>query len=143
MQVREVEWLLEFLSSDKEVRDSDAQHDLIPTIGWNGDVILLSPELLGVRDSGYHDFVAGNVLTDPLPTVLERAETLAYVQEFTIGLDHCKATCEFFAYCQGAHAGNRYFEHGSFSATETEHCKASFQAPVLALADLMTEKGTR
>ncbi|HCT75897.1 MAG TPA: radical SAM protein, partial [Micromonosporaceae bacterium] len=85
---------------------ADARHDLIPTVGWNGDVVVLSPELLGVRDDRYQNFVAGNVLVDPLPVILDRAAALAYVQEFTIGLERCKATCEFFAYCQGAHAGN-------------------------------------
>ncbi|MGH3796676.1 MAG: cyclophane-forming radical SAM peptide maturase AmcB [Pseudonocardiaceae bacterium] len=137
MKIREIERLLGFLALDPTVRDSDAQHDLIPTIGWNGDVILLSPELLGVSDPHYHDFIAGNVHSDPLSTILERAPTLAYVQEFIVGLERCKASCEFFTYCQGAHAGNRYFEHEIFSATETEHCRTSFQAPVLALADLM------
>jgi uncharacterized protein len=46
MKVREFEYLLGFLGLDSAVRDADARHDLIPTIGWNGDVILLSPELL-------------------------------------------------------------------------------------------------
>jgi uncharacterized protein len=141
MKVREFEYLLGFLGLDSAVRDADARHDIIPTIGWNGDVILLSPELLGVRNPDYHNFVTGNVLTDPLPAILERAPGLAYVQDFMVGLDRCKATCGFFSCCQGAHAGNRYFEHGTFSATETEHCKASFQAPVLALADLVNGEG--
>jgi uncharacterized protein len=134
--VREVARLLGFVGLDATVRDADAQHDLIPTVGWNGDVVLLSPELLGVRDDRYRDFVAGNVLDDPLPTILGRAGDLPYVHEFMIGLERCKATCGFFAYCQGAHAGDRYFEHGTFTATETDHCRTSVQAPVLALAEL-------
>jgi len=139
MKVREVERVLGFLGLDAAQRAADARHDLIPTVGWNGDVVVLSPELLGVRDHRYQNFIAGNVLADPLPVILDRAATLAYVQEFTVGLERCKATCEFFAYCQGAHAGNRYFEHETFTATETEHCRTSFQAPVLALADLIME----
>lgn len=95
------------------MRAADAAHDLIPTIAWNGDVVLLSPELLGVADAAYHDFVAGNVMTDTLPTILHRAGDLRYIREFLVGLEQCKATCEFFAYCQGAHAGDRYFEHGT------------------------------
>lgn len=106
----------------------------------NGDVVLVSPELLGVCDPHYDDFVAGNVLRDPLPTILQRAASLRYIQEFTVGLKRCKETCEFFAYCQGAHAGDRYFEHGSFDATETEHCKTSIQAPILALTDLVNQR---
>lgn len=138
--VREVDKLLGFLGLEPASRAADARHDLIPTVGWNGDVVLLSPELLGVQDDRYHDFVAGNVLADPLPTILGRAADLAYVQEFLVGLERCKATCEFFAYCQGAHAGDRYFEHGTFTATETEHCRTSVQAPVLALAELMNSE---
>lgn len=138
--VREVQRLLGFLGLEPQLRDSDARHDLIPTIGWNGDVVLLSPELLGVRDARYRDFVAGNVLMDSLPTILGRTADLSYVREFLVGLERCKATCEFFSYCQGAHAGDRYFEHGTFTATETEHCKSSVQAPVLALADLVDRK---
>ncbi len=122
------------------MRAADAQHDLIPAIAWNGDVVLLSPELLGITDAAYDDFVAGNVMTDTLPTILHRAGDLRYVQEFLVGLEQCKATCEFFSYCQGAHAGDRYFEHGTFTATETEHCQTSAQAPVLALTDLVEAK---
>lgn len=137
--VREADRILGFLGLDEDTRAADAHHDLIPTIGWNGDVVLVSPELLGVRDPHYDDFVAGNVLHDPLPTILQRAASLRYVQEFAVGLKRCKQSCGFFAYCQGAHAGDRYFEHGSFDATETEHCKTSIQAPILALIDLVNE----
>ncbi len=138
--IREVDRLLGFTGLTPEHRAADARHDLIPTIGWNGDVVLLSPELLGVRDDRYDDFVVGNLLNDPLTTLLERANHTHYVHEFVAGLEACKATCKFFHYCQGAHAGDRYFEHGTFTATETNHCRVSVQAPVLALADLTTGK---
>jgi uncharacterized protein len=136
VEIREIEWLLGFLALDKPRRDADARHDPLPTIGWNGDVVLLSPELLGVQEPRYDDFVAGNVLAEPLPSILHRAAGLPYVREFLTSVQRCKDICEFFAWCQGAHAGNRYFEHGTFAATETNHCQTSFQAPVLALHDL-------
>jgi uncharacterized protein len=136
--LREFDRLLGFVGLPAEHRAADAQHDLIPTIGWNGDTVLLSPELLGIQDERYHDFVVGNVLTEPLLSILDRASTTGYVQEFLTGLERCKAGCEFFTYCQGAHAGDRYFEHGTFIATETDHCRGSVQAPVLALTDLIT-----
>lgn len=139
MTIREVRSLLGFLGLAPEIRDSDGRHDVIPTIGWNGDVVLLSPELLGVRSGEYHDFVVGNVSAEPLTAIVERAADVTYVREFMDGLDACKRTCEFWNYCQGAHAGNRFFEHGNFRATETLHCLTSFQAPVLALADVMKE----
>ncbi|MGH3709777.1 MAG: hypothetical protein ACRDRQ_17090 [Pseudonocardiaceae bacterium] len=81
--------------------------------------MLLSPELLGIADVAYHDFAAGNVITETFSVILHRAGDLRYVQEFPVGLEQRKATCKFFAYCQGAHAGDRYFEHNKFTATET------------------------
>lgn len=140
--IREVDRLLGFAGLPPELRAADARHDLIPTVGWNGDVVLLSPELLGIRDARYDDFVVGNLLTDLLAAILARAADTHYVREFVDGLEACKDQCAFFAYCQGAHAGDRYFEHGTFTATETNHCRVSVQAPVLALADLTTGKET-
>jgi len=140
MKVREIERLLEFLTLDREERAADTEHDLIPTVGWDGNVVLLSPELLGVHAPRYGDFIAGNVLTDPLPVILKSGLELSYVREFQAGISRCKATCDYFAYCQGSHAGNRFFEHGTFSVTETEHCRTSTQALVLALHDIAHEE---
>lgn len=136
MTVREVEEVIGFLSLGAADRQADTEHDLIPTIGWNGDVVMLSPELLGTHAPAYDDFVAGNVRIELLHEIVNRAHGLRYVQEFATGIENCKATCEFFSLCQGSHAGNRYFEHRSFTATETQHCKTSTQALVLAMADL-------
>ncbi|MBB1153539.1 cyclophane-forming radical SAM peptide maturase AmcB [Amycolatopsis dendrobii] len=141
MTVREVDRLIGYFGLSREQRAEDARHDPTPTIGWNGDVVLLSPELLGVRSTLYSDFIAGNVLSDDLPTIIARSADLLYVQEFETGLENCKQTCEFFAFCQGLHAGDRFFEHGTFTATETDHCRNSVQAPVLALAELLRGKG--
>ncbi|MFF0270228.1 cyclophane-forming radical SAM peptide maturase AmcB [Kribbella sp. NPDC004536] len=141
MKIREVEHLLEYLALSPRSRAATVLHDPIPTIGWNGDTVLLSPELLGTHSSAFHDFVAGNVLTDSLQEIIDRGAELAYVQEFRGGVEACKAACEFFGHCQGAHAGNRFFEHGSFLATETEHCRTSTQAVVLALHDIQCERG--
>ena len=70
-----------------------------------------------------------------------RSNVLFKSRVFTLGVRECKATCDFFAFCQGSHAGNRYFEHGTFTGTETDHCRNSTQALVLALHDLSYPKG--
>ena len=38
-----------------------------------GDVVVLSPELLGARDKPYGDFIAGNRLNEPLTDILRRS----------------------------------------------------------------------
>ncbi|WP_063710879.1 cyclophane-forming radical SAM peptide maturase AmcB [Actinokineospora enzanensis] len=137
--IRDVDSLAKFLSYDADLRTVDGRHDLIPTISWDGKVVLLSPELLGVHDARHNDFVVGNVVDTPLSALLADVTTVPYVREFLDGLNACKQSCQFWNYCQGAHAGDRYFEHGSFAATETSHCQVAFQAPALALAELLRE----
>jgi uncharacterized protein len=113
----------------------------LPTIGFDGDVVVLSPELLGIQDQAHGNFVVGNVLQTSLPKIVQRAINATYVQDFRRGLRACEAGCEFWDFCRGAHAGNRYFENGSFASTETAHCRNTKQALARsALAHLTREE---
>jgi uncharacterized protein len=47
------------------------------------------------------------------------------VKEFVEGVEACRSTCPYFGFCGGGHAANRFFEHGRFDGTETEHCRNS------------------
>ncbi|MGD3107754.1 cyclophane-forming radical SAM peptide maturase AmcB [Streptomyces sp. YGL11-2] len=109
--------------------------DPIPTISVSGEVVLLSPELADITAPAYNDFRAGNVLEQSIPAMLDRAHRLRYVREFLVGLDKCEASCAFFDFCRGAQAGNRYFENGSLATAETNYCRVSQQALVMALSD--------
>ncbi|WP_199826288.1 cyclophane-forming radical SAM peptide maturase AmcB [Streptomyces sp. SBT349] len=115
-------------------------HDPLPAISSTGEVVLLSPELAGIKDPRYGDFRAGNVLQGSLVSILSRAHRLRYVREFVKGLEACEATCEYFGFCRGAPAGNRYFEHGRLDATETDYCRASRQALITAVSDIAREE---
>lgn len=137
LRVREIDQLAAYLTQARNGRKEDwikAKHDPIPTIAWNGDTVLMSPELLGIDAPEHHDFVVGNVLEKSLPTMLRHAHQVGYIRELLHGLDNCQAGCAFFDFCRGAHAGNRYFEHGTFAATETAHCRNTRQALVKAFA---------
>lgn len=135
-RIREVDRLLSHLATPPATAAADVLHDPLPTVAWNGDVIMLSPELLGMRSPQYADFIAGNVLSEPLHRMLSRVCDLPYVQEFQTGVRRCEQTCNFFDFCQGGQAGNRFFEHGVFSSTETHHCQITIQALVTGFADL-------
>ncbi|BCJ71947.1 radical SAM protein [Catellatospora sp. IY07-71] len=127
IHVRELEWSLRYLGA---VLDGTADGllprtlDPIPTIGYDGSVVLLSPELAGFHDPVYGDFTSGNVLTSPLSALLGTART-GWVPEFLDGIAACRTSCPYFGFCGGGHAANRYFEHGRFDGTETEHCRNS------------------
>ncbi|KOV22885.1 hypothetical protein ADK60_24440 [Streptomyces sp. XY431] len=143
LTVREVDRLGAYLRAVRDGRQDDWDRTLIdpiPTVASNGDVVLLSPELAGITDPAYEDFRAGNVLEQTIGSMLDRAHQLRYVREFLSGLEECEATCQFFGFCRGAHAGNRYFENGRLDTSETNHCRVSRQALVTALSDTVREE---
>ncbi|MFD7311014.1 cyclophane-forming radical SAM peptide maturase AmcB [Promicromonospora sp. NPDC059942] len=139
VEIRELDRLAYYL---RTIRDGGRasweahRYDPLPTVAANGDVVLLSPELAGIRDERYSDFLAGNILAEPLNEILAGAWRLPYVSEFLDGLTACRETCSFFDFCRGAQAGNRYFENGRFDTTETNYCRTSKQELVQALAGI-------
>ena len=128
IHLREVEWSLRYAAA---VLDGTAdevlprQLDPIPTICHDGSVVLLSPELAGFSDPRYGDFTSGNVLATGLAEILAGAETVPWIAEFLSGVEKCRSSCAYFGFCGGGHAANRFFEHGRFDTTETDHCRNS------------------
>ncbi|MFJ2955663.1 cyclophane-forming radical SAM peptide maturase AmcB [Streptomyces sp. NPDC087270] len=143
LKVRELERLSEYLRLIRAGQHAEWDRrrlDPIPTVSAAGDVVLLSPELGDTPDPAYGGFLAGNILEQPLTEILRGAHRLHYVQEFLTGLDRCRSGCEFFDFCRGAQAANRYFENGSLATTATNYCRVSRQALVTALSVLAAEE---
>lgn len=127
LELREVEWALRYAGACLAGQADDLlprRHDPIPTIGYDGSVVLLSPELAGFADPRYGDFASGNVRDTPLSQIVA-GEPVGWITEYLAGVEACRSTCAYFGFCGGAHAANRYFEHGRFDGTETEHCRNS------------------
>ncbi|GHJ10822.1 radical SAM protein [Micromonospora humidisoli] len=128
VHLREVEWSLRYAAAVLAGAEGDLlprQLDPIPTIGHDGSVTVLSPELAGFTDARYGDFSSGNVLATPLAEILAGAAGTGWVGEFLTGVEACRSSCPYFGFCGGGHAANRYFEQGRFDGTETEHCRNS------------------
>jgi uncharacterized protein len=129
IHVREIEWTLRYVGAVLAGTADGilpAALDPIPTIAADGRVFVLSPELAGFTDARYGDFSSGNVLHTPLSTILAGAAgSAAWVPEYLRGVEACRTSCPYFGFCGGAHAANRYFEHGRFDGTETNHCRNS------------------
>jgi uncharacterized protein len=126
IDVREFENVLTWMYGviEDKIKESDLfVDDIFPSIAWNGDVVLLSPEFIGVDAPKYSNFTAGNILTDTLRKILNVAPTLTYVIDFYRGVAACMDTCQYFSYCRGGQASNKFFETGSTNATETIACR--------------------
>lgn len=128
IHLREIEWTLRYAQAVLDDTDGELlprQLDPIPTVGYDGSVVLLSPELAGFSDPRYGDFSSGNVLATPLSALLAEPAGVPWVAQFVDGVEACRATCPYFGFCGGGHAANRYFEHGRFDGTQTAHCRNS------------------
>ena len=111
--------------------------DIFPTIGWNGDVTLLSPEMLGVQSLRHNNFVSGNLHTSGLSDIISASLNSTYLQEYIQGFEACKRSCKHFDYCQGGNASNKHFELHNIAGTETSHCINSQQKPIDAILSLL------
>ncbi|TDC01790.1 radical SAM protein [Micromonospora fluostatini] len=141
LRIRDLDRLADYLAAARAGQVEHGPYEPIPTVSWDGQVVLLSPELLGIPDAGYGDFVAGNVLAEPITVMLSRAGGLRYVTEFVAALNDCANRCGFYDFCRGGQAGNRYFEHRTFTVRETNYCRTTCQALVRATADHLTAMG--
>lgn len=72
--------------------------------------------------------------------MIAESSRLAHVLEFEEALSRCATGCDFYSFCGGAQAGNRYFEHGSLEIAETAYCRNTRQSLVRAAADHITER---
>jgi uncharacterized protein len=130
IELREIEYAVRYSAAELQGRADELlprQHDPIPTIGYDGDVVLLSPELAGFSDARYGDFASGNVLETPLGRIVAEVADApsGWVAEYLSGVEACRSSCPYFGFCGGAHAANRYFEQGRFDVTRTNHCANS------------------
>ena len=81
-----------------------------------------------MRDERYDDFVFGNILTDPLATVVARVLASNLHHDVQAGVKNCRRTCGWFAWCGGGSPSNKIFETGDPTATETAYCRLTRQA---------------
>lgn len=142
IRVREID---DMLDTAPDRLDDPMSIDSFPTVAWDGAVTLISPELAGFTSERLGEFACGNVLQTPLSELVTVGMSAAWVQEFQAGLAACQVSCPYFASCGGAHAANRYFEHGRFDITETNHCVNTQMtlADGLAVLDLQPSRAAK
>jgi uncharacterized protein len=109
----------------------------ILSIDADGNVSTFSPELLGARSPCHGDFHFGSIATCELDDLVENPAFLRVAEEIQSGVSLCAQTCEYFAYCGGGAPSNKFFELGTFAATETMYCRHVVKTPLdIVLAGL-------
>lgn len=128
LQIREFTHAFGYFADELAGRASaraDRPINPMPMVTWDGEVVPLSPDLAGFTSPRLGTFSIGSVLTTPMDELLTRAAQLPWVAEVLAGVCACRRTCDYFAYCRGGQAANKYFESGRLDITETTYCRNS------------------
>jgi uncharacterized protein len=95
----------------------------IVNVDCEGNFSTYSPELLGVSSPRHGSFALGNVARDSLQSAIALERFARLEDEIRTGVERCRQTCPYFAFCGGGAPANKFFETGTFASTETLFCR--------------------
>ncbi|HTW50434.1 MAG TPA: cyclophane-forming radical SAM/SPASM peptide maturase GrrM/OscB [Stellaceae bacterium] len=95
----------------------------VTSVDWTGNIATFSPELLGLKNTAYDDFVLGNVNRDRLVDLVDRPLFKRMKTDIDAGIALCRERCEYFSVCGGGEPVNKLSENGSFASAETTYCR--------------------
>jgi uncharacterized protein len=106
-------------------------------VACNGDVSSFSPELLGLRNAEYGDFIIGNVHTHTLVQMAASAAMQSMSRDIARGIEACRRACEYFSICGGGAPINKLTESGSFASERTRYCELTHMVPTDLILDAL------
>jgi uncharacterized protein len=123
--IREIEHALRQVLRPKEavLHNDLVEPFAITSMDHAGNISTFSPELLGLKNERYGDFILGNVNRDALVDFEGGASLLRMRTDIEAGVARCRETCEYFSVCGGGEPVNKLAENGSFISTETAFCR--------------------
>jgi uncharacterized protein len=93
------------------------------SMDWAGNISTFSPELLGLKNPDYGDFLLGNINRDRLIDLPQRPNFTRMLRDIGAGVEMCRQSCEYFSVCGGGEPVNKLAENGTFVSTETAYCR--------------------
>jgi uncharacterized protein len=93
------------------------------SMDWAGNISTFSPELLGLKNAGYDDYLLGNINRDALIDLPNRPNLARMLDDIRAGVRMCQETCQYFSVCGGGEPVNKMAETGTFVSTETRYCR--------------------
>ncbi len=115
----------------------------ITSMDWAGNIATFSPELLGLKNSGYDDFILGNINRDRLTDLAQGPVLRKMLADIGAGVELCRQHCEYFSICGGGEPVNKLAENGTFISTETTFCRMTKMRATDLVLDLLDLVGQR
>jgi uncharacterized protein len=108
---------------DAPFRNQLVEPFAITSMDWAGNISTFSPELLGLKNPAYGDFILGNINHDLLVDLPQRPNLTRMLADIDAGVELCREGCEYFSVCGGGEPVNKLAENGSFTSSETMYCR--------------------
>jgi len=129
--VREIDLALPriFRPEDVPARNIQVEPLAMLNVDSHGNVSSFSPELLGLKNEEYRDFLLGNINFQSLQEIRDTCLASPLYRDITAGVQACSRSCDYFSVCGGGAPVNKLFESGSFTGTETSYCTLTQMVP--------------
>ncbi|MBV9374622.1 MAG: GRRM system radical SAM/SPASM domain protein [Alphaproteobacteria bacterium] len=123
--IREIEHALQQVIRPKDAPFNNqlVEPFAITSMDWAGNISTFSPELLGLKNPRYRDFLLGNINRDVLVDMPQRANFMDMLEDIEAGVAMCRERCQYFSVCGGGEPVNKLAENGTFVSTETTYCR--------------------
>jgi uncharacterized protein len=143
--IREIDGMLPrvFRPEEDYVRNVQVEPFGMLNVDCNGNVSTFSPELLGLKNAMYDDFVIGNINTSSLEDMRCSAAMAAMSRDIAAGVELCRQSCEYFSVCGGGAPVNKLFENGSFNSASTSFCDLIQKVPIDLILDAFSRFESR
>jgi len=125
--IREIEHALQQVIRPKDAPFNNqlVEPFAITSMDWAGNISTFSPELLGLKNAQYGDFLLGNINRDALVEMPQQLNFVRMTKDIQAGVAMCRERCEYFSVCGGGEPVNKLAENGSFVSTETTYCRVT------------------
>jgi uncharacterized protein len=123
--LREIETALQQVIRPKEVpfHNQLVEPFAVTSMDWAGNISTFSPELLGLKNPTYNDFILGNINRTTLADLRDSPVLTRLSADIDAGVAMCGEECDYFSVCGGGEPVNKLAENGTFTSTETAYCR--------------------
>jgi uncharacterized protein len=123
--IREIEHALQQVIRPKDAPFGNqlVEPFAVISMDWAGNISTFSPELLGLKNPDYGDFLLDNINRDGLIDLPQRPNFARMLRDIGAGVEMCRERCEYFSVCGGGEPVNKLAENGTFVSTETAYCR--------------------
>src|SRR5260370_31560379 len=123
--IREIEHALQQVIRPRDARFGRQRVEpfAITSMDWAGNISTFSPELLGLKNAQYGDFLLGNINRDRLVDMPRRANFTKMLGDIEAGVAMCRESCEDFSVCGGGETVKKLAAKGALIQTQTNHLR--------------------